>query len=56
MLMLRLSSLAKGLAFFGISGSKRKNQKITPPNGENAPSPQMSNNDAFDIDKMLAIC
>ena len=50
-----LPSLAKGLAFFGISGSRRKNQKITSSNGENALPSQSENYDVFDIDEMLVI-
>ena len=48
-------SLAKGLAFFGISGFRRKNQKMISSNGENAPPFQSENYDVFDIDEMLII-
>ena len=48
-------SLAKELAFFGISEFRRKNQKIIPSNGENVPPLQSENYDAFDIDEMLVI-
>ena len=51
-----VSSLAKRLAFFGISGSKRKNQKSISQYGENAPFLQTENYDALDIDEMLVIC
>ena len=50
-----IPSLAKGLAFFGISGSRRKNQKIIPSNDENAFFFQSKNYDVFDIDEMLII-
>ena len=51
----RLPSLAKGLAFFGISESRRKNQKIISSNDENAFFFQSKNYDVFDIDEMLII-
>ena len=53
--MLELPSLAKRLAFFEISESRRKNQKIISSNDENAFFFQSKNYDVFDIDEMLII-
>ena len=52
---LPLPSLAKGLAFFGISEFRRKNQKIISSNDENVFSFQSENYDVFNIDEMLII-
>ena len=52
---MKYNQLQKGWRGFGISGSKRKNQKITSSNGEKGPLPQSGNYDVSDIDEMLII-